>query len=195
MRILHYQIGMNRIRQIREKRGLTQAQLADRVGTTQPTIMRLENGKRRLTVEWMRKIAKALDVLPEELLSTAVLAGLQEDARPYQSDDKSISHPALAARGLAHFVITSDALQGAGLQPGTVILIDMTPGALQAMKTGDVIVAQAYDVGGGLTATTIVRQFVAPGLLVTNRQRANVAMSLDDPDYDIAIKGVMVTPQ
>lgn len=54
---------MNRIRELREKAGLSAERLADRVGTTQATISRLETGARRLTVSWMRRIADALQVL------------------------------------------------------------------------------------------------------------------------------------
>lgn len=182
---------MNRIKQIRERRGLTQDQLAELVDTTQPTIMRLERGQRKLTVEWMQRLAKALKCRPEELLSSAVIAGLSEDATPYVSDDKSVSAKSLASRGLAHFTVTSDAVELAGIGAGTVILIDMTPEAVAKVSTGDIVVAQAY--GEELTdAVTIVRQFVAPSLLVTNRSTGNVATSLIDPDYDVAIKGVMV---
>ena len=59
----------NNIRELREERGFSAKKLADRVGTTQATISRLEQGKRKLTVEWMRKIAKVLDCAPTDLIS------------------------------------------------------------------------------------------------------------------------------
>jgi ribosome-binding protein aMBF1 (putative translation factor) len=47
----------------REKAGLTQEQLAKRIGTKQPALSRLERGGfNRATVETLRKIAEALDV-------------------------------------------------------------------------------------------------------------------------------------
>jgi transcriptional regulator with XRE-family HTH domain len=58
----------NRIKELREKRGLTLQQVADVAGTTIQQIGRLENGKRRLTEDWMRRIAPALDVHPAALL-------------------------------------------------------------------------------------------------------------------------------
>ena len=46
----------------REKAGLTQEQLARRIGTKQPALSRLERGGfRRASVETLRKIAEALD--------------------------------------------------------------------------------------------------------------------------------------
>jgi transcriptional regulator with XRE-family HTH domain len=58
----------NRIKELREKRGLTSQQVADAAGTTVQQIGRLENGKRRLTDEWMRRIAPVLGVHPAALL-------------------------------------------------------------------------------------------------------------------------------
>lgn len=46
-----------RLRDLREAAGLTQAQLADRLNTSQPTIQRLETGERRITFEWAEKLA------------------------------------------------------------------------------------------------------------------------------------------
>lgn len=59
---------MNRIREIRERLGLTQEQLADRIGTTPQQISRLEKGLRGLDVPWMIKIAAALGERPAALI-------------------------------------------------------------------------------------------------------------------------------
>lgn len=59
----------NRILELRKERGLTLAQLAEKTGSTAQQIGRLEKGERRLTTDWMAKIARALDVLPEDLMS------------------------------------------------------------------------------------------------------------------------------
>lgn len=64
---LTYRFGMNPVRSFREKAKLTQAQLAERVGTSQPQIKRLETGERKLTKEWAERLAPALGV-PAELL-------------------------------------------------------------------------------------------------------------------------------
>jgi len=46
----------------REKAGLTQEELAKRIGTKQPALSRLERGAfKRATVETLKKIADALD--------------------------------------------------------------------------------------------------------------------------------------
>lgn len=59
----------NRILEIRKKSGLTLADLAEKTGSTPQQIGRLEKGERRLTTDWMNKIAKALAILPEDLMS------------------------------------------------------------------------------------------------------------------------------
>lgn len=56
------------IRVLREKLGLTQQQLADAAGTSQPQIRRLEAGDRKLTKEWAERLARHLNTTPEILL-------------------------------------------------------------------------------------------------------------------------------
>ncbi|KPH85365.1 helix-turn-helix domain-containing protein [Komagataeibacter intermedius] len=59
----------NYIREMREIRGLSQAKLANVLGVSQSQIDRLEKGQRRLTVEYIEKISKALDVSINDLLA------------------------------------------------------------------------------------------------------------------------------
>src|SRR4051812_26930058 len=47
----------------------TQVDLAKKIGVTKGEISRLENGFRRMTVEWMTKIADALGISTNDLLS------------------------------------------------------------------------------------------------------------------------------
>jgi DNA-binding XRE family transcriptional regulator len=48
------------VRQLRERRKVTQAELADRLGTRQPSIARLESGKVVPKIDFLEKIARAL---------------------------------------------------------------------------------------------------------------------------------------
>src|SRR5438105_12088012 len=59
----------NRIREFRKKAGLSQGDLGEKVGLHQTHIGNLENGRRELTFEWARRIAKALGVRLVDLLS------------------------------------------------------------------------------------------------------------------------------
>ena len=56
------------IRQARRQAGLTQAQLAGRLGVAQSGISRIERGERPVTVEMLQAIAEALEVEPAQLL-------------------------------------------------------------------------------------------------------------------------------
>src|SRR3954470_18334258 len=51
----------NLIRDVRTHRGLTQAQLAERLGTSQSAINRIEKGQQNLTLETIARISEAVD--------------------------------------------------------------------------------------------------------------------------------------
>jgi transcriptional regulator with XRE-family HTH domain len=70
----------NRIRVLRTALALTLDQVAERAGTSKSQIERLENGKRRLTVAWMRRLAAALQRAPAELLEVSDLGLASEEA-------------------------------------------------------------------------------------------------------------------
>ena len=61
----------NRIRELRQELGLSQEALGNRIGVTKVTISDLERGKMRLDVDYMRRIAHALDVELADLLPTS----------------------------------------------------------------------------------------------------------------------------
>lgn len=56
------------IKELREKLKLSQADLAEAVGTSQPQIKRLEAGDRKLTKEWAERLSPHLGVAPESLM-------------------------------------------------------------------------------------------------------------------------------
>ena len=53
---------MNNIKKIRESRGLTQAQLAEMAGTSQPTINRLEQGSQSVSLHLLVDVAEAFNI-------------------------------------------------------------------------------------------------------------------------------------
>jgi len=61
----------NRIGLLRKRAALTQKDLAERLGCTPATVMRLEQGQRQLRQHWMERIAMALGVRPADLLPDA----------------------------------------------------------------------------------------------------------------------------
>lgn len=76
---ISYSADMNRIKELRVARDLTQAQLAEMIGTTDATIQRLESGKRQLTQRWAEQISLVLGVDVSEVFGSilpATTAGL-----------------------------------------------------------------------------------------------------------------------
>lgn len=60
--------GPNHLKAWREYRGLTQSELATKVGTNSNMIGYLESGERGLSAKWLRKLADALDTSPGMIL-------------------------------------------------------------------------------------------------------------------------------
>lgn len=61
----------NRLRELRKALGLTLNDVAGAAGTSNQQLGMLERGERRLTVEWMQKLAPVLGVEPKDLLPDA----------------------------------------------------------------------------------------------------------------------------
>ena len=63
-------VGMkNRISEIRKARGMTLVEVAKRANTSNQQISHLERGRRKLSYEWMERLATALSCHPMDLLS------------------------------------------------------------------------------------------------------------------------------
>ncbi|MBT0667010.1 helix-turn-helix transcriptional regulator [Novosphingobium profundi] len=60
----------NRVRELRKKAGLSQLQLANLAGISQPAVSQIENDTRPLTIDWMRTIARIIGCTPADLLSS-----------------------------------------------------------------------------------------------------------------------------
>lgn len=67
---------LDKVIQLRKKRGWTQGDLAERVGVEQPTIQRWENGKREPSFDQLFALARALDVTPASLIDPTIAAPL-----------------------------------------------------------------------------------------------------------------------
>ena len=58
----------DKIKQARVRAEMTQYQLAESAGVSQPAISQIETGRHRLSLETLIKLAKALGIEPAELL-------------------------------------------------------------------------------------------------------------------------------
>jgi transcriptional regulator with XRE-family HTH domain len=64
------EVNMARLRDLRRRRVLTLEELAEKAGVGRNTVWRLEHGLMGAQPRTIRKLAKALDVEPEELVKT-----------------------------------------------------------------------------------------------------------------------------
>jgi transcriptional regulator with XRE-family HTH domain len=62
------EVNVDRLKALRHQRVLTLRELEQRSGVAYNTIWHLENGKRGAQPRTLRKLARALDVEPEELV-------------------------------------------------------------------------------------------------------------------------------
>lgn len=56
-----------RIKYFRSIKGITQCELAEKMGADEKAVSQIETGKRNITLKTLEKIIRALDVLPEKL--------------------------------------------------------------------------------------------------------------------------------
>lgn len=70
-----YRVVLKLLRELREQAGLTQRDLAERVGRPQPWVHKSENGERRLDVSEFLAWAEACGVDPKDAFARFVRAG------------------------------------------------------------------------------------------------------------------------
>ena len=64
---MHTEVGQ-RIRELRLKRGMLQEELARKAGLSPSALSNFEQGRRRTSLDWLRKISKALGVSVSDLI-------------------------------------------------------------------------------------------------------------------------------
>ena len=122
----------NNIKLYRDRIQWSQGKLASAVGTTAQMIGLLESGKRKLTVDWMERLAPALGVSPADLMLSSkyvpVLGYVGAGAEVYSIDDH--------AKGDGMFE-TSAPPQGTS--PSMVALVVRGDSMTPAYEDGDII--------------------------------------------------------
>jgi len=66
-----YRLFGDRVRELREKRNVTQEELGRRVALSRTSITNIEKGRQRVLLHQMVSIATALEAKPEELMPPA----------------------------------------------------------------------------------------------------------------------------
>ncbi len=185
-------MARNRIRELREAKGWPQEYLGKLVGRSKYVIGRLEDGTTPLKIDMARKVAEALDVSLPDLLTGPMVQDFQEEAAIYVSESEQPLLRAISRRNLTPWTIKTDSLEAVGLRPGDMRIFDHSKEAVENVRTGDVVIVQLYDRNDPMQARTVIRQFVEPAMIVTNRLGTNIAVRLDNPNFEGVIKAVMV---
>ncbi|MEE6177825.1 helix-turn-helix domain-containing protein [Mycobacterium sp. 050134] len=83
-----------RLRELRIQRGMTLQEVGERAGIDVSTLSRLESGKRRLALDHLPRLARALSVSTDELLQSA------------EDDDPRVRGAAHTRRGVTYWPLT-----------------------------------------------------------------------------------------
>jgi transcriptional regulator with XRE-family HTH domain len=83
---------MNKIKTFRKQKGFTMQVLAEKAGTTASQINKLEKGERRLTVEWLRRLALAFECDPRDLIEAQIDEGCEKarQAHPFGAGHQAL---------------------------------------------------------------------------------------------------------
>jgi len=177
----------NRIRELREAAGITLDELAKRSGYSKSQLSRLENEERRLNMDAMSAIGKALDVAPEELVAYGSLLPKNDEVTPDTVDGAPDVLADLRRSGLKRYRVEADSAALLGYHPGHTITVDERPEAVQSVKSLDIVIARVVG-----TNVKVLRQFIAPDMLITQRPSANMAVRLADRSAGLLILGVVM---
>jgi len=178
--------AMNSIRKWREVRGLSQGQLADKIGVTQAALSRWETGERYPGKTNLRALADALDVRPADLIDDIV----DVDLRPELVEVEVVLASTLRKLGYRSFRVLADSVCLSGIKVNDVVLVDMEPSRLANVPSGSTVAVEAMSEEG--TKVLVLRQFIAPSLITTNRRGTNLAVTLDAAGRGLKIVGVIV---
>lgn len=177
----------NRIEELRTLRGWSQQTLADKIGVSKMAISRYENGE-TLTLDRMQQLAEAFGCSVADVLNFAALSNLKNEVEAAEMVGSIAS--AMAKKGLRAYTVLESAVDGAGVTAGDIITVDESPAALDDIPTGALVLADVELKGVG--ATRIIRQYLKPGRLATNREGSNIMLSIRDPSLRVEIVGVVM---
>lgn len=185
------------------KAGVTAEDIAQRLGRSRTGVSNILNGRQRMTLDWAKAFAEALDVPLAEVLERAGVTDAEtahqlqpgfsdNDAAPWRSgpDDRQSTDIAQlfgARPGVDVWRVRNDSMSLAGYIPGDYILVD-THRAERA-KAGDVVLAQVYDYRRG-TAMSVLRRFAPPFIVPQSPSIAVIPVHVVDGN-NVVIRGVV----
>jgi len=186
---------MNRIKELRLERGLTQTQLGNLLGTTSATIQRLETGKRQLTQKWAEKISSILgveltslfgNILPTNNVGLSVIGEVQAGVWKEVDVLDEEKHPPLPIGPDPRYSDTSQyalLVQGTSMNkvfaPGSFIVCVPWPDLGRDPREGDIVVVERRR--NGMVETTVKR-------LALNKRRLVLMPESTDPRFQTPVE-------
>jgi transcriptional regulator with XRE-family HTH domain len=180
-----------KLKKLREQRGLSMDKLAAMIGREKPLIYRLEKGIARFNESTLAALAEALQVSPMELLEDGDMdrepSSPVNDAIPYQPELWP-RLPKLESYEIA-YKIQSWVLDQRGILRGDIAVFDMRRDRIDDLRDGDVVIAELrLNVG----TRVILRQYLGPFLLLGNSRKMEV-QPIHTMKDNVSIVGVMVS--
>ena len=116
-----------------------------------------------------------------------VLAAIAETEPEVVSYDggPNAARTAVRRKGIEVYRVERSSLGAVGINPGDIVTVDESPEAISDVESGAVVLV---DIEGALA----LRQYLRPGLIVTNRSGTNVALRLDDRSVRSRLVGVVI---
>ena len=114
---------------MRKQHGLTQSELADKVGTTQAVISRLENVSVKPSLDTIVRIAEALDAVVEVRLKSL------EDLKPFGEDDEECPEVSQGKRETLKSILLYERSKPSKQDVGYLMNIEEVPFSLSGKPT------------------------------------------------------------
>lgn len=183
-------MARNRIKALREERGMSQEQLGERVGRTKSTISRIEDETTSLDIDLARKIADALDCTVAAVLDIE-MSGVERPLDGFRENEvaryTTTANDPFARLESSHrylMDVRTHALAMHGILFGDIVLVDDSAEACRnPLPLATVVVQYNENPGRSENTVELLRQFVPPSLLITNAGEKNarpIDMSIED---------------
>ena len=162
----------NRLRQIREMRGLSVSEVARAFKCDRGEIYKLEDGRRELSAKWIRRLAKVYDVAPRDLVSgfsvrinavcyTVVNEAVAKSRQLREVDFIEAPNFVADPQHCAGFIIADDSADRLNYPPGTSGIYRVLSHLTRPLQRGDTVVARHFS--GRLADNQVIETVV--GLL------------------------------
>ncbi len=178
----------SRIKRLRLERGMTLADLAEKVGLSEGHMSRVETGTRGLRFAKLDKLARTLGVPVTDLVAADEVA-FAPDLEDYHPPKGSVVAKALASSTQRMFRVLSGVLSELDLGENALIVADMDEEAVKAVGNGSAVIVSMAPKDSN--PVLLLRQFIAPNLLITNSREQN-SLPIHMLDTPATIAGVVI---